>query len=377
MKITRKIFAGTALAVVSSMMWSCVSTETIEPLDEEPSEGIVLNLSVREEGATRASSDHKLRYTAKLFYGSKANYEGSTMQKKEIIEGTSEKNQIIFDVPSSQTYTIVVFADYIPEANINSSGSNKDQYYNTGIMNTTIQMLKTPGSTSSTTFSPDFFNNDNYDCFYACVQVNKTDLKVVCDLELKRAVAKVRFVDTSSSSGDFEIGVTKLGHWSSLEPTTDLANMDPGYSSFKSFPEVKLNGKKNFSSSAGEKEVMFYYTFANPQSSSTEYNYIKFTATHDNGTTQTFDSGDGKIEIRRNYITTVKGNFLSDGSSNSGGSDNTGGNGGGDNTGGDDNPGGNGGNGGDSSDPSDPTNEYGPIYLNLSISKESWNSFAQ
>lgn len=355
------------ILAVSSIMCSCVATETLEPLKEK-GEQIVINLSVPENDATRASADHKLRYTAKLFYGSKGNVDENTMQKKELIEGTKEKNQIIFDVPEGETYTIVVFADYIPTENIGADGTNKDCYYNTSISNTNVEMLTTPGNAASMAVSPEFFNNDNYDCFFACVQVEKTKLKVVCDLELQRAVAKVRFLDSTSAAGNFNIAVTKLGYLKTLELMNDQSLRDPNYTSFKSFAEVDP-GAKSFSDGSAEKEVLFYYTFADPQSSSPQYSYIKFTVTDNEAHSYVFDPGDGKIEIKRNFITTVRSNFL--GTKSSG-------------TGGDDNPSGP----GNTTDPTDPTDpsgpgdssgsgddEYGPIYLNLSISSESWDSF--
>lgn len=335
-----KLVCGAGMVMLFSTLGSCVSTDVVETPDTKESNQIVLNLSSLTEG-TRADANHKLRYTAKLYEGTLNYLEDKTLIRKEIIEGDQSEegatNQIIFDVPAGETYTIIVFADYIPaDSKPGTNGLYSDYYYDTTSRKETFEMRTTPGSTS-TSVSQTFFNNDNYDCFIEAVTVKKTEAKVVENMTLKRAVAKVRLIDTSTRSGSFNVSVTNLSYLNLFDRNNNAA-----FGPKPLTPNVKFNKELT---GAPEQEVMYYYTFA----SKNEYEKLNLNVTIEDSDSEKSNLEIKDIKIEQNYITTIKGKLLPDEKSTV--------------------P--------DTPVTPDPDNQNGPIYLNLSVSNDPWQNQSQ
>lgn len=348
---------------------SCVSTETMEPEMENDQNRIVLNLDSPTPDGTRADSNHKLRYVAKLFMGYKNNLSTDIYYRKEIIEGDASQgdkaNQIIFDVPKG-TYTIIVFADYIPvDRQKNNQGEYGDYYYDTSKKDV-VTVLPTPGDKNSEKPSASFFNNDNYDCFMGLVTIEKTEKKEICNMALQRIVSKVRFLDTSNNAGQYNIKLSKAGCYSMYDINSDIANFLENYSA-----NITLTKQMNGST---DQEILFYYTFATKDKPTKEKLNVSFSVSNNSGQNNEFSISN--IEINQNYITTVRGKFLptspgsTPGNPNNPSDPGTGENPGTDNPDNPNNP-----NNPDNPNTpggSDNPNEEGPIYLNLSISSDPW-----
>lgn len=379
-----------SLWVLFGALSSCVSTEPVDPSsgsdDKVP---LVLNLKMDEAASTRAEANHsgfKLRYIAKMFEGSFANL-NSVKERKEMI-AAGDANQMVFYVDPNQTYSFIVYADYIPsDTQKNSDNEYGDYYYDTHTNKDMVTMLTSPkGNFSDVTV--DFFNNDNYDFFAGAVQIEKRDETIIRDVVLKRRVAKVRFVDNSTNSGVYTISVSSFRHIRNFTIDDGSTNaMTP-----TQHDQQLVVSPNKFVSNSGDKEVLFFYTFAHEYADNS-LTALTMNVSSDNGVSQKIEANN--IPLQMNYITTVKGKLLPDssGSNNPGGNDNPGSGGsnnpggdgpgtenpgsgndnpgtggdnpgtGGDNpgTGGDDNPGNDG--------PSDPS--LGAIYLNLSMS-DNW-----
>lgn len=312
MKFKRFIERGFSAGLLISLI-SCVSTEIVDP---EPvicppgeSEAIVLNLSAPEAMKTRADNDHVLRYSARLFEGSPSNMKYESMQRQEILEGNKseygQENQLVFYLAPGTQYTIYVFADYIPKNLIKESEEIPDYYYNTRVQGQYYEMYTNPGVGNSE-IGDSFFNNDNYDCFYGYVNsTQKQPTQNTHSITLDRMVSKVRFVNTSNSNGVYSITGQKLTQYHLL-----TANSSVSADKEKDF---ELNNKeivkdKTYTSdNNGETELFYYYTFANVSGFDFLKNNIKFTITGEDYN-QAFDISD--INVRQNFITTVKGRFL-------------------------------------------------------------------
>ena len=314
---------STGLLALSALLAlnSCVSTTTLEP---EPAEkgktSLVFNLLPDEEAATRADNHdgYKLRYIATLYSGRATNITQSvTPQRKEIIDGEisslGNKNQLIFDVDRDNYYTLIVFADYIPsDYKYNEEKGGYDDYFfnTTDFGREVIQMLSYPGDKNSLKdnkiieLSPDFFNNDNYDCFggVAVTPYPKTEEKIELNLQLYRMVAKVRFEDITEMSGKLDVVINGLTYYSrfSLRENADDASAYADVSI--NTTNVKLSTNKDFKGEE-KQEIFYFYTFASSDKSQTPK--INFTLTDSKGENKDIDVK--VIPVKRNQITTVRG----------------------------------------------------------------------
>lgn len=354
-----KYFSLLLTAIGCFFLSSCMQTDVVENDNSEKGRSkLVINLNAPDEEGTRAGDGYQLRYVAKLYKGS-GNEMSTVIERKELIEGNKGEedvvNQIVFYVAPS-TYNIAVFADYIPDANVSRDGNNIDYFYNTHLDGTKISMRTTPGSDSDEV-SPDFFNNERYDCFYKHIQVEKTEEKMICEMELQRIVAKVRFLDNSSEAGEYDVWVSKLGIRQQYDMKTDVSLNPVSYNSNSGFQNKKVSSGKSIGYS-GNKEVISFYTFAheyNPNSN--QRTYLKFMVSDPSNASSNKEFDVNNIDVQKNYITTVTGNLLTGILSNgdSKGEEPDNGNNGDDDQGGDNNDDG-----------------KGPIYLNLSVSNENW-----
>lgn len=342
-----------SVAIVSlTGLSGCVTTDTLEPdLNEPAGNQIVLNLAP-DEIPTRASdhSGHKLRYVAKLYSGSANNVNTKVFIRQELIDGQpgnkGKTNQMVFEVDPGTTYTIFVFADYIPESATLSGDTYGDYYYDTNTYKDAVRMLSTPGKTNTDKFTSEFFNNDNYDCFAITHTFSKTEKNIVLNDKLKRMVSKVRYVDNSTNNGSYTIGVKKLGYYSDLDFVNYIAKSNSSFDSDPGFTEVEVSKSKTFNSA--DKEVVFFYTFTTkPETNRNESVYMTFTTTPSSGGKQTFTTKD--IAVKRNFITTVNGAFLTEDTGYQGGNG-----------------------GGEAETP--PLDEDGPVYLNLGVETTEWNN---
>lgn len=320
----KNVFKSLLSATLIITLNSCISTTTLEP---EPTDNgktsLVFNLLDDKNEDTRAVNHegYKLRYVAKLYSGRPTNItQSAEPQRKEIIDGDiselGNKNQLIFDVERGNYYTLFVFADYIPvESQYNSDkGGYEDYFYNTDVDGSrdAIQMLSYPGDKSSikdtqiVNLSPNFFNNDNYDCFGGVIATDKpkTEEKIELNLQLYRMVSKVRFVDVTKMSGKLDAVVNSFGYLSRF--TLDEKEKNPA-----GWLKVNLNStyqkiltQKEFSG-AEEQEMFYFYTFAPAGSNSNNYPSINFTLSDGVNETKTYNVE--SIPVKRNQITTVKG----------------------------------------------------------------------
>lgn len=191
-KLTALLFSATILILLGG----CSSTEIIDSPQEPAKKGktITLSLSAPENASTRAGSDHKLRYVAKLIKGSlDENLE--VAERKESIVSEGEETTITFSVEQGK-YTIILFADYIPGSSTKGDDDcYPDSYYDTNIdgrpQNVSIQKFE--------------MNNDNLDCFGNVIKVDKGEEEVVENITLFRLVSKIRFVSTTPLAENQEI----------------------------------------------------------------------------------------------------------------------------------------------------------------------------
>lgn len=360
-------FAAISLLSLSS----CISTEEVSsPEAKSETAQLVLNIEKPSELATRADDGYKLRYVAKLFQASSLGNISELKIRKEIADGDFSENevanQIIFNVDAGYPYIILVTADYIPKGYPISNSTYQDYFYNTACSDSkSVAINPTPGQAvnnwSFAAFKDSFFNNDNYDCFYAISDViNKTEAKVELSLTLNRNVSKIIFKDQSGAPSEgISINISKIGFGYSYELHKNVIqnNFDEPFS-----PKINLGP------SSTQDGLFYFYSFAPDNEDEDNKASITFTVN-----SKTFTIED--IPLKANYKTIVTGNFLGSESSGSKGEDpsggdsgNTGGNTGdnnGDNTGGDNTGGGN--TGGDTTEPGD-------IILNLG-SNSDWNGY--
>lgn len=287
--------------IFTSLFVSCVSTDIIEPEDHQFSNELILSISTPEEVATRADNGYKLRYIAKIFRGSSSAAWGSPLDRQEIIDG-EKNNQIIFKVEPNDNYAIMVFADYIPaNSQPGSNGLYDDYFYNTQLSQRST-LRTTPGSDVEEV-SPAFFNNHNYDSFFAIEKLYKDIDEKTVNMTLKRITAQVIFREKNDHSGQCNVTVNKLGV---------RKNFDYGISqsSDPSATEANKNlGNINLPQSTleGNNDLFFFYTLADatPQYVSTEFKVTKDGETSDAFTVK-------EIPVTSNYKTIVTSNFLKD-----------------------------------------------------------------
>lgn len=353
---------GMSLVFAASFAFSsCMVTDTIDyDISEQTGSKVILNLSPAET-ETRATANHdghKLRYTAILMRGSKSNTNTTVYIRKELIDGETgdegKQNHLVFDVDPDVTYTLEVFADYIPQnATLqNASFSDKtyqtygDYYYDTSSTRDVVKMMPTPQNKSTHKVAPEFFNNDNYDCFAMVQEFKKTEKNVVINSKLKRIVAKVRYIDKSSNNGTYNVGVSQLGFNNQYVFVNDMSS-NAYETSESTFSEIQVATSKQINS-ANDKEVVSFYTFTTyPEANLDEKVFLTFSTSPSSGEKKSFSTKD--IIIKRNNITTVTGEFLSEDKGSQGGTDN-------------------------------PNEDFpsldaeGPVHLYLGIETDEWNS---
>ncbi|MCH5230223.1 MAG: hypothetical protein J1F43_00325 [Muribaculaceae bacterium] len=287
-----------------ALLGSCVSTETVDEPDtatngEETT--LVLNLSKPAGLDTRADESlYKLRYVAKLFQGSSLGNISTPQQRQEIADGDGNENQMVFKVTPDLDYIILVFADYIPkESQPDASGCYKDHFYDTNTAGNTklhkvyqTNIVPATPINNYTEVGEQFFNNHNYDCFYAATDViHKSKEEYKTSLELKRLAAMVKFVNSSSSTGEYSFKINNLTVGYQFETTNSRASTE-------SF-DANASFSKNIT--AEDKDVVFFYTLADATDKKLS---ISFTPT--GGQKQTISN----IPVTSNYQTLVKYSFL-------------------------------------------------------------------
>ena len=295
------------LSLLLLILSSCVSTETVEPGKTKESETVVINLKAEGNAASRAGQDYKLRYIAKIFEGQKLNSLGSNpVDRKEIIDGESDVNQIVFKVTPDKYYSILVFADYIPADSQPDEGLYKDYFYDTHTNAKTVTMRTTPGSNSNVV-SAAFFNNDNYDCFFNYETILKNREEYTINMTLERITAQVKFQEKSEIEGETSIKVNKLG----IRPiyAMDLSQSSPMAASEanKLFSDVNLADVAEITET--NKDLFYFYTLADRQNSS-QYVSIQFKVTQNGEDSENISIIE--IPVKSNFRTLVKGEYLKD-----------------------------------------------------------------
>lgn len=293
-------------------MAGCVSTDIIEPSKNKEKEGeLILNLSTPDDILTRADNNYKLRFVAKIFEGSSTIGYGEMLQRQEISQGDKSENgvenQMIFKVEPNNDYTLMVFADYIPiESKASSEGFYPDYHYNTNIdyQTRTVMMYTTPKSKMDVV-SADFFNNDNYDCFFEMETFEKTELEKIIDMTLKRITSKVIFRDNSDKTDytNVEIKNITLGNQFAFlnNQATFYDEFNINNASLGILPQDKAEDSK---------DILYFYTLSNfTTNDRNQKASIEFILTNSANATSTFTVSD--IPVKRNYKTIVNGNYLS------------------------------------------------------------------
>ncbi|MCH5229047.1 MAG: hypothetical protein J1F12_03510 [Muribaculaceae bacterium] len=310
-------FLNLVAAGVLVITSGCVTNVVDEPNENnDNSEKIILNLTAPEAVTTRANSDHKLRFTAKMFTFNGSDMDRSSMQRKELLQGEKGEegvvDQIVFTLAPGNKYNIVVFADYIPaNAGKESDGGYKDYYYNTREDRMAFDMYTTPGESNSKV-SKDFFNNENYDCFCLAITDTKYEAKQEKPMVLKRGVAKVRVVDTSGKTGNYDLTASRITHHNSITLTPGtMGSMQRSESSLSGGVQL-LNQKALEPDKNGESELFYYYTCSSPGNAnganSGVTNSLSFSLTGPSDTKAYNLSG---ISVAANFVTKVVGDFLS------------------------------------------------------------------
>lgn len=283
---------------------SCISSEVIDMPESPDSSSNEIVLRVSAPDATKTRSNHtgyKLRYVAKIFSSTSANQAtGLTfIAKKEIIEGVVKDNEITFSVTPEYNYTILVFADYIPETNTLTDGTYGDYFYDTKGTTEEIKFKGTDQTKSNIDLN--FFNNDNLDCFSAARTIyKKAERYDIDDLKLERAVAKIRFVDTSNN--DLSNVSTTVSQIAYLQTFQQAADNGVDFKSTK-ITDIKLTPK----SDNADRELFYYYTLAPKSQTSLQDLTFKVTS-GDNSKEYKLEAGN--VPARKNYITTIKSAFV-------------------------------------------------------------------
>ena len=289
---------------------SCSETEIVAFPEGEPQPGkeITLNISAPADASTRATSDHKLRFTAKLFkgkYGSdpKDNF----IEKKQAI-ASEGKGTIVFSVPQGD-YSVLLFADYIPNSTqADSEGLYEDAYYDTSSKDEEIRMIAFTTNTSShDLIQKHCINNDNYDCFSAYTGViNKTESVYEENFVLERAVSKVRVVsNTPPPSPVTEIKFTRFYCFDIFKQYYNTVFCEKTYENMR-LSSHTISGMSN----PDINEIFYFYTLA--ANNTENLGEISCDIKFQDGETKTLTIPTGTIKVKRKYITTVKGNILSE-----------------------------------------------------------------
>ena len=310
MKIFKLFFKIGCLSLTASLLSACVSTETIEDpssKNEQTSNELSIQLSAPESVGTRAGNDDfMLRYSAMLYEMNNTSL-GELVKRQEITQTSSNPSPTLKFSVSPGKYRIYIFADYIPgNSDANSNGLYNDYYYDTQNMAKLNISLKGYNGETLTQITKDFFNNPNYECFYHVEDINKTEKRYDIDQKLKRAVAKVRFYDENITDDNFdEITFSNF----STVPIFFMANKI-GSTSMTQRQLSNINLTELTTDSYDNKKVLFYfYTFESSNDKKLgEYN---LTVKNKSGVSNQVSINTGKITAVANYVTTVKGSFIS------------------------------------------------------------------
>lgn len=279
---------------------SCSSTEIIEPAGSGPEAAKCITLSLSAPAAaTRASADHKLRYTASLYANTNGSGKFTFLQKKQAIDNAG--STIVFEGVDEGKYTIILFADYIPSAATpDEKGAYPDNYYDTSA-NDDIKLKNV---------SIDMLNNDNYDCFAAAVVLTKEAEERHETVTLTRAAAKVRMVAEKQSEAEIT-GLSIKKFSTNLYYKISSGNASEPFN----YPTSQLSKPwQAVPSDPQNGELFYFYTFAPGASQNngkgTGLMYFTFTTEAEGCEPVTTEIVSGKVIVKQNYITTVKGDFL-------------------------------------------------------------------
>lgn len=287
-------------------MLSCMNTETLDPpaQADESSETISLFLSSPVDVTTRTEDGYVLRYTVKLLLHD--NNGNKLLERKECLE-TGDKSQdvITFKVEPNKTYYLYCFADYIPvNSELDKDGFYKDYFYNTRMAQENVISMITNPDGGSEKISKSFFNNDYYDCFMQYIEVKKKEAQETISAILERVTAKIRFIDENLTEDNFDkLLLSNMSINISAIFETKQAQADRGTYSSKDLSHITFTEPGNID----KKELFFFYTLAYSEQSL--LNNIKFSTINSEGVS--LETSISSLPFQKNYITTVKGRFLS------------------------------------------------------------------
>lgn len=298
-KLTALLFSATILILLGG----CSSTEIIDSPQEPAKKGktITLSLSAPENASTRAGSDHKLRYVAKLASGKLDDASFKLQERKESIVSEGENTTITFSVEEGE-YMIILFADYIPNNSTpDEHNCYPDYYYNTNYTDK-------PFIIDIKSFE---LNNDNMDCFGNVIKVKKGPEQVTKEVSLKRLVSKIRLISTTGLDANKEIdniSYSKIPYYPDFNLEEGggfvISSKPISYSSANSnnFIHIDENNKEEY-------ELFYFYSLADKNGNL--LSEFDFTFNFKDNTSLPRHIDSGIITSKRNTITTIKGDFLS------------------------------------------------------------------
>lgn len=310
-KTIKKIATVLLSATVLTLLAGCSSTEIIDSPQQPAKKGktITLSLSAPENATTRADADHQLRYVAKLIEGDLTGQSIEVKERKESIVSNNDDTTITFVVEQGD-YTIVLFADYVPSS---SSKDDKDcypdSYYDT-------HSNALPQKVSINKFE---INNDNLDCFGKVIKVAKGEEEVVENVTLFRLVSKIRFVSTTQLADNKEIdniSYSRISYHKTINIESASQSGGAGAAIDDIDTQYSANTSSNFlnpsDSGNGLYELFFFYTFADKTGDKAYLGQVDFSINFKDATKREKSIVTGVIPAKRNSITTVQSDFLSD-----------------------------------------------------------------
>lgn len=153
----------------------------------------------------------------------------------------------------------------------------------------------------------DFFNNENYDCFSIYRgDLEKGDKRLPVQIILSRATSKIVFKDKSAQEGSVvNVKFSDFSYFPEFAPEQNTA--------FEADPDIKSKQLENINLECKiENEVLFYfYSFGPDYSGRNLMSDLSFTTLNADGKPQNINIDNEKLIIRRNYITTIHGYFIS------------------------------------------------------------------
>lgn len=295
----------TAVIALTLGLGSCISTDTVTPGSDESSvKEIVVNISTPDELKSRADNGYRLRYVAKIFQGVNQN-NIYFIQRQDILDGDlGEKgvnNQLIFKVPANDNYFMYVFADYIPDPYTKSNdGFYKDYYYDTRTdFDYRATLRPTPGTTNDK-LSESFFNNDNYDCFFAMESFLKEESEKVLNMTLQRNTAKVIVKDLSLNAiENLSLRISNMNTGCDFDYPNLETTFSPLYNSITL--EINTDGSE-------EQELLYFYTIINDSDREKKINFDLRVSHKD--LVEPYNISLTDIPVKRNYRTIVKDSFI-------------------------------------------------------------------